>query len=214
MYKIIIFDLDGTLANTLEDLADAVNYGLKKEGLPIHSVEEYKIMVGNGADMLIKRAIAPIDDETVFERVKGDFNTYYNKHSIDKTVAYDGISHMLAKLREKNIVTAVLSNKPDQFVSNILNKIYPQHKFEYEWGKKPEYKVKPNPEALIAMLDKAGFNREECLYVGDSNVDCYTAKNAGVKCCGVSWGFRGREELVSCGADFIIDNPMELIDFV
>ncbi len=213
MYKIIIFDLDGTLANTLEDLADAVNYGLKKEGLPIHSVEEYKIMVGNGADMLIKRAIAPIDDVTVFERVKGDFNTYYNKHSIVKTVAYDGISHMLAKLRKKNIVTAVLSNKPDQFVSNILNKIYPQHKFEYEWGKKPEYKVKPNPEALLAMLDKAGFKREECLYVGDSNVDCYTAKNAGVKCCGVSWGFRGREELVSCGADFIIDNPMELIDF-
>lgn len=214
MYKIIIFDLDGTLANTLEDLADAVNYGLKKEGLPVHSVEKYKIMVGNGADMLIKRAIAPVDDESVFERVKGNFNIYYNKHSIDKTVAYDGISRMLSVLKEKNIVTAVLSNKPDQFVSNILNKIYPQHKFEYEWGKKPEYKVKPNPEALIAILDKAGFSREECLYVGDSNVDCYTAKNAGVKCCGVSWGFRGREELVACGADFIIDNPMELIDFV
>ena len=119
---------------------------------------------------------------------------------------------MLLELSKRGIATAVLSNKPDEFVEKILKKIFPNHNFTYAWGKKPEYKIKPSPDALNAILTLTGFSRNECIYVGDSDVDCFTAQNAGVKCCGVSWGFRGREELENAGADEVIDAPLQLIE--
>ena len=212
MYKIVVFDLDGTLANTVEDLADAVNFGLENAGLHTYSVEAYKQMVGNGIVNLVKKAIYPNADEEIFDRVKSDFDFYYNAHSIEKTTAYEGTSELLKYLAEKKIMTAVLSNKPDRFVAQILSKLFPNHKFDYEWGKKEEYPIKPNPQSLFAILNKAGIEKSECLYVGDSNVDCQTAQNAGVKCCGVSWGFRGRKELEDAGADIVVDTPMEIIE--
>ncbi|MGN1132764.1 MAG: HAD family hydrolase [Ruminococcus sp.] len=212
MYKIVIFDLDGTLANTLIDLADATNVGLAKAGLPAHPVEKYKKMVGGGVLNLVKRAMSPVEDEKLFDIVKNGFDEYYKEHSIDKTCAYEGTEELLNELSKKGIATAVLSNKPDEFVAKILKKIYPDHSFAYAWGKKPEYNTKPDPEALNAILSLTGFEKEECIYVGDSNVDCFTAQNAGVKCCGVSWGFRGREELENAGADHVIDEPLQLIE--
>lgn len=211
MYKIVIFDLDGTLANTIDDLADATNVGLTKAGLPTHPVEKYKQMVGSGIVNLVKRAMKPVEDEKVFEIVKNGFDEYYKEHSIDKTSAYEGTEELLNELSKRGIETAVLSNKPDEFVAKILKKIFPNHTFAYAWGKKPEYNIKPNPEALYAILSLTGFDKDECIYVGDSNVDCFTAQNAGVKCCGVSWGFRGREELENAGADEVIDEPLQLI---
>lgn len=212
MYKIVVFDLDGTLANTLTDLANAVNFGLENAGLHTYSVDDYRQMVGNGLVNLVKKAIYPNTDEEIFNRVKSDFDFYYNAHSMDKTTAYDGTSELLKYLSEKKIMTAVLSNKPDKFVAEILSKLFPNHKFNYAWGKKEEFPIKPNPESLFAILNKAGINKSQCLYVGDSNVDCQTAKNAGVKCCGVSWGFRGREELEEAGADIVVDAPMEIAE--
>ncbi len=210
MYKIVVFDLDGTLANTLEDLADAVNKGLSENGLPTHSLESYKKMVGDGILNLIKRAIAPVTDEKTAAKVKEVFDRYYREHSTDKTCAYPGTQQLLEVLQEKGILTAVLSNKPHQFVEKILKKIFPHHCFDLAWGKRPEYDIKPNPDSLNAILSLTGIDKSQCLYVGDSDVDCHTARNAGVKCCGVSWGFRGREELEKAGADFIIDTPMEM----
>lgn len=212
MYKIVVFDLDGTLANTLEDLATAVNVGLEKEGLPVYEVEEYKQMVGSGIANLVKKAIYPNESEEMFNSVKGSFDAYYKEHSIDKTTAYEGTEKLLDNLAKKGIKTAVLSNKPDEFVKGILDKIFPNHKFSYAWGKKPQFAVKPCPDALNAMLKLAKCEKSECIYVGDSDVDCITAKNAGVKCCGVSWGFRGRQELENAGADVVIDTADEFME--
>lgn len=212
MYKLVVFDLDGTLANTLEDLANATNYGLEKAGLKTYPVEDYKQMVGSGIVNLVKRAMSPETDKKIFDIVKGGFDYYYNAHSIDKTTPYEGTEKLLNNLEEKGIKTAVLSNKPDEFVAKILAKIFPNHKFAFAWGKKPEFDIKPSPDALYAMLKELNIKKEECIYVGDSNVDCYTAQNAGVKCCGVSWGFRGRKELEEAGADVVIDNADEFLE--
>lgn len=211
MYKLVIFDLDGTLANTLTDLADATNFGLMQAGLPTHPVEKYNHFLGNGADNLVKRAMSPVVDEKIFKIVKESFNEYYSKHSIDKTTAYSGTEELLKSLADKNIKTAVLSNKPDEFVEEILSKLFPHHKFMCAWGKKAEYNIKPDPEAVFAIMKMAGAEKHECIYVGDSDVDCYTAQNAGIKCCGVSWGFRGKEELQSAGADVVIDRAEEFL---
>lgn len=212
MYKLVVFDLDGTLADSLEDLADAVNVGLSANGFPIHSVDAYRQMVGSGRLNLIKRAVAPVTDEDAVMAVLNKYDEYYKEHSIDKTCAYNGVEKLLKALSDKGIVTAVLSNKPDEFVGKILNKLFPDHIFKFAWGKKSEYEIKPCPDALLAIMEMTNVKREECIYVGDSNVDCFTAHNAGVKCCGVSWGFRGKDELVSAGADVIIDTPMELLE--
>ena len=212
MYKLIVFDLDGTLANTLEDLANATNKGLENHNFPTHSVESYRKMVGSGIINLVKRAIAPVTDEEVVMAVKKDFDQYYKEHSIDKTCAYEGTPELLNALAERGIMTAVLSNKPDEFVGKILKKIFPNHGFTFAWGKKPEYQIKPSPEALNAIIEMTNTPKDQCLYVGDSDVDCFTAQNAGVKCCGVSWGFRGKEELISAGADIIIDTPLEMLE--
>ena len=121
---------------------------------------------------------------------------------------------MLKKLDENGIKTAVLSNKPDEFVGKILKKVYHEHTFAEAWGKKPEYKIKPDGEALLAILEKHGVSKEECIYSGDSDVDVYTAQNAGVKMAGVEWGFRGREELISTGAPIVAATAEELFDYI
>ncbi|MBQ9673429.1 MAG: HAD-IA family hydrolase [Ruminococcus sp.] len=214
MIKLVIFDLDGTLANTLEDLADATNYGLKKAGMATHSLEKYNKFVGSGIDNLVKRAIYPETDTRLFDIVKSGFNEYYSAHSIDKTKAYNTTEELLDKLDMQRILTAVLSNKPNEFVGEILRKIFPDHRFSCAWGKKPEFSVKPNPDALNAIIREVGVNKEQCLYVGDSDVDCFTAQNAGIKCCGVSWGFRGKDELLNAGADFVIDDALQLLEIL
>ena len=183
MVKMVVFDLDGTLMNSLTDLAISVNYGLKLNGLEEKPVENYKTYVGN-------------------------------VHCNDHTAAYDGCAEMLEKLAEKGVKTGVLSNKPDEFVDKMLKKAFPNHKFTQAWGQKPQYKTKPEPDALLALLDMSGVTPEECFYVGDSDVDVFTANNAGVKMAGVSWGFRGKNELMNAGAPFVADTAEELFDYI
>ncbi len=215
MIKMIVFDLDGTLVNSLADLAISVNYALKKSGLEEKPIENYKTYVGNGRDMLIKRAMGAASADTIlFEQIKKDYDEHYAVHCNDNTNAYPDCDKMLEKLSEKKIKTAVLSNKPHEFVGKILDKLYPNHIFDTAWGQKAEYGQKPNPDALLAILRLNGVTPDECIYVGDSDVDVFTANNAGVKMAGVSWGFRGREELENAGAPFVADSAEELYEYI
>lgn len=215
MIKIAVFDLDGTLVNSLTDLAQSVNKGLVKAGLEEKPLENFNRYVGNGREIMIKRAMGSFaEDEEKLDVVREVFNSEYKIHCNDNTLAYDGCAEMLKMLDEKGIKTAVLSNKPDEFVGRILKKVYPEHNFAEAWGKKPEYKIKPDGEALLAILDRHKISMDECIYIGDSDVDVYTAQNSGVKMAGVEWGFRGREELLRTGAPFVASTPKELFDYI
>lgn len=213
MYRIVVFDLDGTLVNSLYDLGNSVNKGLEKAGLSTHSIEAYKHFVGNGREKLIERAMGEsYNDLTKRELVRNTFDSEYAAHSNDNTESYEGCAELLEKLKNAGILTAVLSNKPDEFVPKILKKLYPNHSFTEAWGQKPQYKCKPDGEALNAILSKHGLSKKDCLYIGDSDVDVFTAQNAGVDMIGVEWGFRGRQELLNAGAKCVVSKAEEIFD--
>lgn len=215
MYKLVVFDLDGTLVNSLADLAISVNKALRASGLEEQPLLRYNKFVGNGVDVLIKRAMGgKCDDTRLFSAVKTIFSAEYAEHCNDNTTEYEGCSALLESLCKNGIKTAVLSNKPDEFVGKILKKVYPHHSFAEAWGQKPEFKRKPDGGALLKMLEIHGIEKAQCLYVGDSDVDVFTAKNAGVDMAGVEWGFRGRQELSDAGAGFVAANTDELLKFI
>lgn len=211
MIKGIIFDLDGTLLNTIEDLANACNYSLSTLGYKTHEVEKYKTFVGNGRYKLIERML-PEGNRNVenIEKALKLFDYYYEKHMIDMTKPYEGIIDILDKLIDKEINIAVVSNKPHEFTTEVV-KSYFGNRFKVVYGHKKDTKEKPDPWAVIEVINEFNVNKEECLYVGDSEVDINTAKNAGVKSVGVEWGFRGRDELEKAGANYIIENPEEIL---
>ncbi|MBQ2469857.1 MAG: HAD hydrolase-like protein [Ruminococcus sp.] len=215
MIKIAVFDLDGTLVNSLTDLALSVNKGLKAAGLPEHPLSAYNRFVGNGRAKLIERAIgAERLTDALFDAVISVFDREYRLHCNDNTAAYDGCAGMLEALTKNGIATAVLSNKPDEFMGEILGRLYPNHRFLEAWGQKPQYKCKPDKEALHAMLGLHHIPLDGCVYIGDSDVDVLTAKNSGVKMAGVSWGFRGRKELLDTGAPYVADTAAELTEYL
>ncbi len=214
MINAVVFDLDGTLVDTIIDLANATNEGLKKVGLSARSIDEYKHFVGNGRDKLVERAMGDGFNEKDAELVSETFGSYYAAHCNDNVSAYIGCAEMLKKLSESGIKTAVLSNKPDEFVDEILQNVYPNHIFTAAWGKKACYPTKPNPSALLALLNEIDVKPDECLYIGDSDVDVYTAQNAGVKMIGVEWGFRGRAELVEAGAPFVAETSEQILEYI
>ncbi len=214
MIKLVAFDLDGTLANTLADLATAVNYALQQHGLPAYPVEDYRYFVGNGVDNLMSAVLKEHDTPQLREQMKAEFSAYYANHSLDHTTGYPGMGELLRELDQSGVMTAVISNKPHAFVPAILKKLYPRHSFTLAWGQQPDLPRKPAPDALLRVLESCGAEREETLYVGDSNVDVAFAHNAGVKVCGVSWGFRGAEELHNAGADIVVDTAEELREVI
>ncbi|MBQ2444374.1 MAG: HAD family hydrolase [Clostridia bacterium] len=209
MYKYAIFDLDGTLANTLEDLANAMNYALSVEGMDTHPKDAYRNMVGSGIINFIKKA-SNQDSSDIILSIKKHFEQYYGEHFKDTTCEYEGTGKMLKNLKERGVATAVLSNKPDAFVGDILSSLYPDIVFEAKWGKKEEFPVKPNPESLFAIMEEIGADKESTVYIGDSDVDVFTAKNGGIDFIGCSWGFRGEQELCSAGAELIAHSNSEL----
>lgn len=215
MIKAAIFDLDGTLLNTLEDVVNACNYALKKCNFKTHSIEEYKVFVGDGRSKLIER-IVPDEykgNDEVKNKVLRLFDEYYSEHMLDMTKPYEGICEMLKSLKEKGVKLAVVSNKPDEFVGGIVKKYFGDT-FEIVHGQRTNYPVKPDPTTVYEVIEYFGIKLNESIYVGDSNVDIYTAKNAKVKSIGVAWGFRGEEELREAGADYIVYDSNEITELI
>lgn len=214
MTQFCIFDLDGTLVNSLEDLAAATNNTLIQHGFPTHPTEAYRHFVGDGILMLLRRAAPKDTDPETLQQLRQGFDQYYAVHCFDHTQPYPGCLQLLETLSQKGISCAVLSNKPDEFVGTIVKRLYPHLVFSSIFGKRPGYEKKPDPAALNEMIRQQGVSKESCLYIGDSDVDVYTAHNAGIRCCGVLWGFRGYEELTRAGADCLAATPMEICHYL
>ncbi|MBM7022322.1 HAD family hydrolase [Treponema sp. Marseille-Q4523] len=208
-YKAVIFDMDGTILDTLDDLASSVNYALEANGLPKRTREEVRRFVGNGAVKLIRRAVPEGTEDDLFDKVFALYTSYYDVHCADATKPYDGITELLAILRSKGVKTAVVSNKPDEAVQILVETYFP-HLFDAAVGTRDGIKTKPAPDSVFEIIKKIGAEKKDCVYVGDSEVDIETAKNAGIPCISVSWGFKESEFLAEHGAQKIVNNAKEL----
>lgn len=207
-----IFDLDGTIADTLADLADATNYGLRSLGCPEHDYESYRYFVGNGALKLCERAL-PQDRKTESAVLLDMFREYYNAHLLDKTALYDGIRESLNAISHSGILLAVATNKPQDAARKLVSVLLPDTDFVRVLGGCEERPKKPDP-AVISEILAAAPDCDKIYMIGDSNVDIRTAKNAGLISVGCAWGFRGRQELEKEGADFIAESPADITDII
>ncbi|MGN0732818.1 MAG: HAD family hydrolase [Emergencia sp.] len=208
-YKLVIFDLDGTILDTLDDLADSTNYALKSCGLPTRTVDEVRRFVGNGIRNLIDRAVPEGTDLETAESVFETFKAYYKEHSADKTKPYEGVCRLMGQLRDDGCKVAVLSNKADFAVQDLCRDYFPGL-VTYAAGEKDGVRRKPYPDAVFAVLEACGVSASEAVYVGDSEVDVATAANAGLDGISVTWGFRSREWLEEHGAKVFADTTEEL----
>lgn len=208
-YDTIIFDLDGTLLNTLEDLCYSLNTILLQEGYNPRTLDEVRCFVGNGVKKLVKRSLPDICDENKVIYITNLFQTYYKSNMQIKTRPYDGIIDLLSYLNENNYKTAIVSNKFDTAVKVLAN-TYFGSMISVAIGETAEIRRKPAPDSIYKAVSELGSDISKTVLVGDSETDILTAKNAGIPCIGVTWGFRGREALLSEGADYLIDTPNEL----
>lgn len=214
MFKLAIFDLDGTLLNTLGDIAEATNFALRQQGFPMHEVERYKDFLGRGPDYLIRSALPEQarDDATVSD-TKRTFSAYYAKHSEDLTKPYDGIIDALRDIKRAGVHIAVFSNKPHDATVYLCGEYFPGL-IDMPCGLREGAKTKPDATVGLAIMERFGVSADETIYIGDSGIDMQTGRNLGVYKVGVSWGFRPKNELVSEGADVIIDKAEQLIKIV
>ena len=215
MKKLVIFDLDGTLLDTIADLAESANYALKQLGYPTHPVDVIRTFVGNGINKLLERAL-PIHEQTEENvmRMRSHFVPYYDVHNADLSSPYPGIVNLLEDLQAKGIQIAVASNKYQAATVKLVKQYFPNIDFVEILGQREGINVKPDPTIVFDILKKAKVSCEETLYVGDSGVDMQTAINAGVDAVGVTWGFRPRAELESFRPMGLIDKAKELLDFI
>ncbi len=214
MYGAVIFDLDGTLLDTLDDLWAAVNAALKKFSLPLRSREEVRGFVGNGIVKLMQRSVGQVKKE-IFDGALAEFKRYYGEQCQDNTKPYEGIIELLKVLKTKGIRTAVVSNKAD-FAVKKLAKGYFEGLLEYAVGENEEMGIrkKPAPDSLLAVMQSMGAGTDSTVYIGDSEVDIQTAKNAGVDCISVTWGFKDKEFLLESGATALVDKPEEILSLI
>lgn len=208
-YQLVIFDLDGTLLDTLADLAAAVNAALSQNAMPLRSIDEVRQFVGNGIRKLIERSVLQGTAPEQTEQVLADFRTYYEAHSTDLTVPYAGIPSLLEALRSAGVKTAVVSNKADSAVQKICAALLPD--MDAVFGEREGVPRKPAPDSVLTVLEKLGVPAKDAVYVGDSDVDILTARNAGMPCISVSWGFRSAGFLREHGAETIVDTAEELL---
>lgn len=209
MYKAVIFDLDGTLLNTLDDLAASVNFALRGFGFPERTIDEVRRFIGNGVIKLMQRATPDGIDGETFEKCFITFREHYLTHMLDNTRPYAGITELLAALRKSGIKTAVVSNKLHSGVVDLCEEFFGDG-ITCAFGVAEESERKPAPINVFKALKALGVSADEAIYVGDSEVDVQTAKNAGLDCIGVLWGFRDETELVQNGARYIAASPSEL----
>ncbi len=209
-YKLIIFDLDGTVLDTLDDLMNSVNYALRKNSLPERSREEVRTFVGNGIRLLIERAVPGGTVIGITDKVFADFKEHYAVHSCDNTRPYEGINELLTVLNEKGIKTAVVSNKAD-FAVQTLSERYFAGLFAVSVGERENIARKPAPDSVNAVIEMLGGDKKSSVYVGDSEVDIETALNAGIPCISVDWGFRSEAQLQEKGASTIVSSADELL---
>lgn len=213
MKHAVIFDLDGTLLNTLGDLRAATNHALEVRGLPPHSMEEIRQFIGNGIRLLICRAMPEGTPEAEIDAALDDFKGYYAAHIHDRTVPYDGIPQLLTALRKRGIQVAVLSNKIDSASQQLIEYFFPG-KTDVVFGEHVGVPRKPDPTSCRMVMQQLGVQPEQVLYVGDSGTDMQTAKNAGLYAVGVTWGFRSKEVLLENGADVLVHRPEQILQIL
>lgn len=209
-YKLAVFDLDGTILNTLDDLADSLNFILNQYNMPKHTTEEVKYFVGNGIPKLIERAVPDGKNNPLYEEVLDEYIKYYREHSLIKTKEYDGMSDFLKALKAAGMKIAVVTNKEEKAAKLLCNKFFPDL-FDFVWGGKPGVPHKPDRvgvDWIFSCLED--ISRSEAVFIGDSDVDINTGKNSGIDAIGVSWGFRGRKFLLEHGAEKVADSVDEL----
>lgn len=216
MIRCVIFDLDGTLIDTIEDLAIATNYALRKNGCKEHDVDAYFDFVGDGIKTLCERALykQEIYDEKILENVFKDFKEYYDVHYNDFTCPYNGIIELLKYLKSKNIILGVFSNKVEHLAKKVIKINFGNDIFDFVLGESINYKRKPDASQLLDVLKNRNININECLYVGDSDVDMLTAKNAQIDAVAVTWGFRSRDILESYNPKYIVNSPKEIKNII
>lgn len=212
MIKLVIFDLDGTLLNSLEDLADSCNHLMRKYGFPEHPLDSYRYFVGDGIHKLVERILPEDKRQADFvEQVFREMVTYYEHHMEDKTMPYYGIVEMMENLQQQGIMLAVASNKVNKAMMPLMEHYFPTIRFTAVLGQREGIPVKPHPQIVFDIMEIAGVDSEETLYVGDTGVDMDTAHSAGIKAVGALWGYRDRKELTEHHADYIIAQPTELV---
>lgn len=215
MKKLVVFDLDGTLVDSIVDLGNAVNFALKNHNLSLRPMSDYYTFVGNGMEDLVRRSMGSVgSDNELYLKVRKDFNEHYNAHSNDNTIAYKGIPELLEALKCRGIKTAVLTNKAQEYVGDILKKCFPSFNFDLYYGQRQGVERKPHPQAFEMLLKELKVSKEDCLYIGDSEVDVKTAFNVGVELVAVTWGYRSVEIIKEAGAEIIVDTPKEILNYV
>jgi phosphoglycolate phosphatase len=212
-YRAVLFDLDGTLADTLDDIADAVNHALASHGLPTHPRDAYRTLVGEGVDRLVEKAV-PADRAELHDSVYGGVRDYYLEHMLDKTAPYDGIPQMLDNLAARGIPMAVLSNKPGPATERIVAALFGRWTFAAVVGQTPDEPHKPDPGAALRIAAAMDAHPADCLFLGDTSTDMETAVAAGMFPVGALWGFREAEELLAYGARALIERPADLLPLV
>lgn len=211
--KAVIFDLDGTILDTLEDLKNSVNFALSKNGLPVRTIDEIRAFVGNGIRLLMERSVPENTNDELLERCFLDFKKHYKDHSADNTKPYDGIIPLLEELKNKGLKLAVVSNKADFAVQTLVDEYFPDL-FDFAVGEREEIRRKPCPDSVNEAMSVLGVIRDEVYYVGDSEVDIETSRNAGVRCVAVTWGFRDKRVLEALSPEYIIDKPSQLTELI
>ena len=213
MYKAVLFDMDGTVLDTVGDLTDAINVSLEKFGFPARSQEEVKSFLGKGPAHFVNCAVPEGTDAATKQQVLAFYEPYYDSHCQIRTAPYPGIMDLLKTLKARGIRLAVISNKQEPAVKALAEQHF-AGLLELAVGTSPRIRCKPDPSAVLAAMAELGVEKEETLYVGDMDVDLNTARNAGIDCVGVAWGFLGRTKLEALGAERIADNMEQLREFI
>ena len=214
MIKLCIFDLDGTVLDTVGTIAYYGNLALSQHGVESIPVKEYNYLAGKGAANLVRGMLEfrGVYSDELYEKVFLDYNTAYNADVSYGTTVFEGLREVLDDIKSRGIRLAIVSNKPHFAAQTVINKLLGEGYFDFVTGQIPGVALKPDPTAVLDVMERFAVTREECLYVGDTGVDMQTGKRAGMRTVGVLWGFRGREELMRDGADVLISQPMELLE--